>query len=441
MARARFTLAVVAALVPGCQGVPSAPPSQARPVLNVSIDGSRKVDVLFVVDNSASIGEELPLVAAAYEVFFEQLASSELGLPDVHVGAITTDLGAGGYNISGCDGSGDGGVLQNQPQVEGCLAPDERFLVDVAEPDGTRRTNYSGTLAEAVACIAPNVFNGCNFEQPLQAMRRALDGSNAENDGFLRPDALLAIVMITDEDDCSARDSTVFDTSQWGLDDPLGPLAQYRCFEFGVTCEDDEPRTVGPKTGCVANEDSQYLYGVSEYVDFLADVKAQPLQVLVAAVIAEPEPVEVFFDEQRGYFELEDTCSDTETHARPAPRIVDFLAQLGPPSSHRPMCDSSLPTALGEIALDIDRALSSPCLVGELSESPQCTVTETSAAGSTELPVCDSWDEPGSSTIVPCFVLFRDPVTCQHTASGLRLATFPLDRSIRAGSRLLVYCR
>jgi hypothetical protein len=321
------------------------------------------------------------------------------------------------------------------------MAPDARFLVDVAEPDGTRRTNYSGTLAEAFVCIAPNAVNGCNFEQPLQAMRQALDGSNGENDGFLRSDALLAIVMITDEDDCSAHDSSVFDTSQSSLDEPLGPLAQYRCFEFGVTCEDDEPRTVGPKRGCVANEVSQFLYGVSEYVDFIAELKAHPLQVLVAAVIAEPEPVTVFFDEQRGYFAYEDTCSDAETHARPAPRIVDFLRQVGLPSSHRPMCDSNLPTALGEIAQDIDRALSSPCLIGEIRESPECSATEASAAGSTDLPACDSSDDPGSSSVQPCFVLLRDPVTCPHTATGLRIATFPLDRSIPAGSRLLVHCR
>ena len=42
-------------------------------------------------------------------------------------------------------------------------------------------------------------------------MKRALDGSNPENEGFLRDDAFLAVIFVADEDDCSAFSRGVFD--------------------------------------------------------------------------------------------------------------------------------------------------------------------------------------------------------------------------------------
>jgi hypothetical protein len=86
--------------------------------------------------------------------------------------------------------------------------------VDVANANWIGRTqNYTGNLADVFTCLATAVgVSGCGFEHQLQATRLALnpqrltDGTdiNMANVGFVRNKAYLAIILITDEDDCSA---------------------------------------------------------------------------------------------------------------------------------------------------------------------------------------------------------------------------------------------
>ena len=67
-------------------------------------------------------------------------------------------------------------------------------------------------------CIAALGEGGCGFEHTFASVLRALgaDGQGSapfENQGFLRPDAYLAIVLVTNEDDCSATPGVpLFDT-------------------------------------------------------------------------------------------------------------------------------------------------------------------------------------------------------------------------------------
>jgi hypothetical protein len=92
-------------------------------------------------------------------------------------------------------------------------------------------------VSEAFACSAQVGTGGCGFESPLEAARWALDPARKANPGFLRPDSLLALIFVTDEDDCSAKNPKLFDPNQGGLNDPLGPLTSFRCFELGVDCQ------------------------------------------------------------------------------------------------------------------------------------------------------------------------------------------------------------
>src|SRR5205814_6970206 len=90
----------------------------------------------------------------------------------------------------------------------------------------------------------------CGFEHQIASPARALGanlggwkgGSPMENNGFLRDEAFLAVILLTDEDDCSAPvDSDLFDTKQNSLSDPYGPLASFRCNEFGHLCGGSRP--------------------------------------------------------------------------------------------------------------------------------------------------------------------------------------------------------
>src|SRR5262249_14672551 len=123
--------------------------------------------------------------------------------------------------------------------------------------------NFSGQLSDVFGCIAQVGASGCGFEHQLAAVRAALGdptmGPPAPpgNAGFLREDALLAIIWITNEDDCSApATSLLFDPNQNQITDPLGPLSSSRCTDFGILCNGVRPpRTAaGPLSNCVSND-------------------------------------------------------------------------------------------------------------------------------------------------------------------------------------------
>src|SRR5262249_21797498 len=118
------------------------------------------------------------------------------------------------------------------------LQPGATFISNIAG-----QANYTGNLADVFGCIARLGATGCGFEHQFAATLRALgaDGSPAptQNAGFLRPDAYLAIVMLTNEDDCSALPNVMLydvSASNQSLGSQLGPPGNFRCNEFGHLC-------------------------------------------------------------------------------------------------------------------------------------------------------------------------------------------------------------
>ena len=329
-----------------------APPDAER--LDAGPPPNAGVDILFVVDNSGSMQEEQVALTGAFASFMNALETAAGGtLPDVHVGVVSTDLGAGPFNIAGCSGNGDNGALQSAPQGP-CSPPDDAYISDIEISPGVRDTNYVGTIAETFECIAQLGIQGCGFEQPLESMRRALNGSVQGNDGFLRAGAALAVIILSDEDDCSTANTQMFDTSQDDLTDPLGPLASFRCFEFGVVCDPDDPRALGVKTDCVVREPSPYMYGTTEYVDFLKSLK--PDSWLVVATIQGPtSPVDVQFQQDNLAVRLEPSCTTGDGSAVPGIRLATFSSQFL--HDHQGLVCGGIPAALDQIALDIAAAL------------------------------------------------------------------------------------
>lgn len=309
------------------------------------VAGSRTtsdIDLLFVVDDSRSnVSPQLSRLIGQGDELFQDLTTA-LGIePNLHVGVVTTNLGSGGYDLPGCIGEGDGGLLQNTPRIPGCSPPDGRFIIDVADPGGGRLRNYSGGFGEALACIGDVSRDGCGFEQPLEAMRRALDGSNPENDGFLRDDALLAVVLVTDEDDCSASDPALF-APPTSSHDPIGSLSSFRCFEHGVVCEPDTPRTPGRYYGCASREDSPYLPPVAEYRAFLRSLKADPSMIYVHQVSGMFPWAEVALDEE-GQPQLIESCDAGDAYPDwpavvPAWRLHTFTRSFAGRSEETSLC-------------------------------------------------------------------------------------------------------
>jgi hypothetical protein len=98
--RARTLLTFLAA---GCGGGGTAlsvdgaaPAGDAAPdAVSDAPAGPFKLDILFLIDNSASTSDDKQNLHRALPAFFDELKKARGGLPDLHIGAITTDVGAG----------------------------------------------------------------------------------------------------------------------------------------------------------------------------------------------------------------------------------------------------------------------------------------------------------------------------------------------------------
>ena len=116
-------------------------------------------------------------------------------------------MGAGDGIVASCDRpAASNGIFQYTPRGTCTATGLDTGATFISDIGGVR--NYTGRLENVFTCIAALGETGCGFEHQFAAVPRALgaDGrpAPAENQGFLRPDAYLAIVLVTNEDDCSA---------------------------------------------------------------------------------------------------------------------------------------------------------------------------------------------------------------------------------------------
>jgi hypothetical protein len=135
----------------------------------------RTVDILLVVDNSCSMIDEQQKLAGNFDNFISQFLDAEV---DYQIGVVTTDM--------------------SDPEHQGRLVGDTKIITSAMEVDVARQT-----FSENVKVCAM----GSGFERGLAAAEAALAPAMLEghNAGFLRDDAALSIVFVSDEDDLSAR--------------------------------------------------------------------------------------------------------------------------------------------------------------------------------------------------------------------------------------------
>jgi len=418
--------------------------------IDFEVNQNRNVDILFVVDNSNSMESEQASLAAKFSNVIDALSRHPDGLPSIHVAVVSTDVGGGGEQ-NPCSETGDNGEFQGSS----CPALHGTFLKSIALEDGSRDENFTDTLPNTFACMATLGVRGCGFEQPLESMRRALSGPQASE--FLREDAYLAVILVTDEDDCSARDPSMFDGRLQDLDGPLGPPKSFRCFEFGVQCDQDgdQTRTPGPRSGCVPRDNSEYLYDVDEYVQFLYSLKRSPEQILVATIAGDMGDVNIVSRrEQRqnqdfDYLALDYSCEESDAEAVPPIRLSAFVDGFGEDSGQRTsICDPDLSSALDDIArLISDKA--EACLLGDLEDAdqdipglqPDCIVSLAEPSKPEQrLPECDNTSAPEISSTLPCYTLLANP-RCDQTPTGLSPKVYyPEGLTVDIGTEASVRC-
>ncbi len=398
---------------------------------------NRKLDILFMIDNSQSMAKLQNKLVTNFPVFMNVLKALPMGLPDVHVAVISSDTGPGGYDLPqyNCRFGGDRGRFQFQPRgncTTALLNPGQTYLQ--ASNNQTVK-NYTGDIADAFTCIAALGEQGCGFEGQLKSVRWALDPKNVPdgNQGFLRPDAYLAVILITNEDDCSVPDdSTLMDPTQTLMSDPLGPFWSFRCNELGHLCNINgtlQPPPRGPATnltGCISNETATgRLTKIGEEVAFLKGLKKDPNQILVAAITgpATPYSIELIPNKQtnENIANVEHSClENTGEYADPAVRILEWVAAFGANGVPQTICADSFEPALSAIATQLSKRLGPQCIQGTLRDAdpstpaldPECQVTDSyvNDQGQTIASAVESCANNGNTA--PCWAIVDDAKNC-----------------------------
>ena len=104
-------------------------------------------------------------------------------LPDLHIGVISTDVGAGPNNAgTGCSANGDDGGLHTNASC----GIGNAYIIDGRAPDGTQIQNYPGSLDSAIDMQTAEVNPLAELlEQETTITHVFLNGRKAE-EVFLR---------------------------------------------------------------------------------------------------------------------------------------------------------------------------------------------------------------------------------------------------------------
>lgn len=434
---------------------PVDPHSQTQYSDSLPLSLNKDVDILFVIDNSGSMAQEQATLARNFERFIAELEQDGVDA-NYRIGVTTTDTGhidcgttapeAGALVLESClDRPAEfvrgaenhfTAACESICELAGLETTPTAVLLDesprsrpwIERIAGATNLPEGVSTTQAFECFGPQGVAGCGFESPLEAMRKALVRTSIEDQnsfGFVRPSALLAVVFVTDEEDCSARRGQPFDQiwdpdgdkSLWGpdnLDEPL-PGSEV-CWNAGVTCEggpgiydDCQPADKGVHGEDVEPEHA-VLYPVDEYVDVLQKVEDDKrrfdpgMEVLVAVLGGVPSgysdgDAEIPFQDGTGAsaeFQRDHGigpgCASAAGEAVPPVRLRAFAEAFAvtdapgePPTRNLySVCDDDYSDALEQIANAIGRKLPPACMpvcvadtkpeTDELDE--QCTVRE-----------------------------------------------------------------
>jgi hypothetical protein len=391
------SLAAMALLAVAC-GVPTSPcPADGschftETSTYAEFNPIRTMDVLVVMDDSASMARRQGVLVARLAPLLEWYPG---GLPEVRVRVISSSVPSTGLAaFPGC--------AAGAAEPRSCAPPASGYL-EATNLCGAHR-NYSGSFAEAFSCFARVGTGGCGWEQPLAAARAALEGDPQDGSRFLRKDALFALVIITDEDDCSVPAQTTLFGDPTAL--PDDPALAYRCHQAGVRCAGQRLSDVATGvelSDCAPAVDGGGLNPIGDYARFFLGLKPRPEMVMASVLAAAPAHYGLISGAQPT---LRPACSDEAGAALPAVRLRGFVDALGPQGRFTDLCGpvDSLGSVLDLAAQRPERSSDPLCLPADVIDGdparpgiqPLCAATESSLDGAPDrvIPSCDSGAAP-----------------------------------------------
>jgi len=374
---------------------PSEPDPRTETTTSAVI-ANRNLDLLFMIDSSSSMRLSQTNLTTNFPMFMDALKNLPGGLPNVHVAVISSDMGAKD-GIPGCTAIGDAGKFHFAPTGTCTSTTLQNGATFISNVGGA--ANYTAAdISTVFSCIAALGDQGCGFERQFASVLRALgaDGmpAPAENAGFLRSDALLAIVMVTNEDDCSARagiDLYEFATNKL-LSSELGPPTNYRCNEFGHLCDGVRPPRLAPGgdanvtvmlSNCSSAECDGSLIPAAEFAARIKALKTAPAsEIMVAAITGPATPYTVRWKtapaaDSGPWPEIMHSCTAPDgSFADPAVRITDGVAAFGANGAVYPICDTNFGPSLQQLAARIGTLLAAGGGTGgSAGRIPNCAMT------------------------------------------------------------------
>ncbi len=387
---------------------------------SIRVEGIDSLDLLFMIDSSPTMVEEQAALREQIPRLVQILTTGDLeagttragvGQQDfqpvasMHVGVITQDGGGLGRSGPGICASmaGDDGLLSmpeattRRTATAGCPASGLPLFLDFQ-----RGVTDPATLAAQFACQTQLGTGGCGFEQPLEMVMKSLadpgyvpptgpylsgtpsHGGTGENAGFLRNDSVLAIVIVTDEDDGSVSNADIFDQ------------------DIHFTPDD-------PNVRCAFNPD--HLYGVERYVDALRVVEPELDRLVVITIAGVPTDLvddtsagegssnlaAILGDPRMTVQQATDpsylvaSCSSASGEAYPARRLVDFTQRVG--GVVQSICQTDFGPAIDVLVNRIANALGGACLPRQLNPDADgnvdCDVLEVLPSGGTTTHCAD----------------------------------------------------
>ncbi len=295
-----------------------------------------KIDLLFVIDNSGTMAVEQENLARNFPLLVQQLenltdSNGEPVNPDVQIMVTNTDYGnplctafePEGYDPSEgapvttpcTDRIGDFTGLGSNPDsvptactntcISGAAPEGDPFVAFDSMgdniPDTITEADINGDgvpdspVAQALGCLGPQGINGCGYESPLENMLQALNPDATWNEGarpFLRPDALLAIAIITDEADCSVQNYDIMTDATYQEIEPGSGMPESSsaiCWNAGVSCQG--PDANGVYSSCTSSDTASTLQPISRYVNYLTNTlrEGQKKEVVMLGILGVPE--------------------------------------------------------------------------------------------------------------------------------------------------------
>ncbi|MBW2704565.1 MAG: hypothetical protein JRF33_27425, partial [Deltaproteobacteria bacterium] len=210
-------------------------------------------------------------LAESFSTFVDVL-DERFGIDKYNIALVTTGVTSPGCGACMVDEpyscmneTGESGIFQDRRGSSVMVAEDtyEFTFTDapecrVIETSSEKDCFYNSATQSGTALVG---VNGCGYERGLAPIRLALgDLLNSANNGFLRENATLVVVVVSDEDDCGE----VGDITE-GIAGAGGRLCYYAAKEVGPNNTFSHPDDVTTKP--------YRLTPVDEYYDFLMGIK------------------------------------------------------------------------------------------------------------------------------------------------------------------------